>query len=429
MQKVSNREFNTVQQAINYAIANNIPTVEIEPGNYYENIVIEKPNEQVAIHVTGSPVAYTGQSQVTKIYGSVGVQKGKGCTVENLQIIGSGSGFGLTVDPKPTPDRGGSTDCKFYNITISGFDAGVCVSPSGTQNGDSLFFDRFWINNSRIAMSFCQSQTRQNKVTNLKCWGGVHTVFDTVTYGEKNGQMPVVDGVSIAGDCYQLMNINNGWSSAKFYNIDAELIYRIGDAVGGFLPVAFYSCQFDLTTKDGYYPEHLMRARNVVFNSSIIMYYEGGTWKPMNFATYDSSKIIFNNCFLNNPCATGNASHEGDMFEYNGCWFYVREPKYGFNGQTRPFPNNRNTDLDIYYNQPIWVSKYSNYAGRSSFISCSNGKIKFSSSLPYTIGQPVLERTVGIVGVVEAIDGNVITLKDCVKINSGEFDNVKPNKL
>ena len=77
-------------------------------------------------------------------------------------------------------------------MTISGcnihnYEVGILLSPSNQQNGELIYVNDNEIDNCKVAYATTQAQAKGNKVTDLKVWGGVHTIFDGTNYGFYHG--------------------------------------------------------------------------------------------------------------------------------------------------------------------------------------------------------------------------------------------------
>jgi hypothetical protein len=370
-----------------------------------EKIVISNPNGQTVLNITGEPCAYTGQPSTTVIRTQgVEIHEGKGLNLSNLQLFGSGK-YGVAIDPAI---RKGSTDCKIENVYVDGYEVGIGVGVSGqAQNSDSNIFNRIWVANAKTAMAFGHTQTRSNIVSNLKCWTGVETVFDTVNYGEGKGELPRVYNANIVG-AYQLFQTNNQYSTGSFNDVYCESLYRIGDAYGGWLPIKFNNCHFDLdVTRD--FPENIATGNNLHFDGGLIRYYDGkGDWKPMNFncQTNNTGRVSFRNMWMNNPASFGNDADNVENFSYENVTFNnVAE-----------------------YSTPVFSQTYSEYFNYTKGVYGNAFEMAdWAGSDIYKIGQPVISRH-GVVGIVDNIEGKKITLKYCVKVPDGtQVGNQLPN--
>jgi hypothetical protein len=387
-----------IQKCIDYALGNGYPTVYIPKGVYeIEEIIIQREGQAV-INITGEPVAYTQQPATTVIKtNGIKLSTGKGCNISNLQILGSGK-YGVSIDEFLRP---GSTDNKFENLYIDGFEVGIGVGVSGqAQNSDCNIFDRIWVANAKVAMAFGHTQCRSNVVRDLKCWTGVETVFDCINYGQGTGDLPSVYGGNFV-NCYQLFLCNNQYATGSFNDVYAEALYRIGDAFGGWLPITFNDCHIDLDTLKGF-PENIITGNNIQFNGGLIRYYDNsGEWKPMNVnaQTNNSGKVSFNGTYLNNPVSFGNDADYPENVSYNN----VR------------FANGKN------YNSPVFTQTYSEYYGYTKGIFGNSFEMADwaeNADHYYEIGQPVISRH-GVVGIVERMEGKTVTLKNTIKIPEG----------
>lgn len=193
----------------------------------------------------------------------------------------------------------GSTDVIIDEVFINNFLAGVIFSPNGySQNAENCRIQNSWIYYVRDAVVNAQSQTRTNQISNLKVWGGVHTVFNSADYGQGNGVMPNVDNVNIAGYNYQLMKLLSGWTGASFRNVYAELLYRLGDwgsAANG-LPVAIHDSYFDIPTGQHYTSAKYIGNRLFCSGCTIRMYNN-----QTGFVTGNGNGSTFLNSMLSGP--------------------------------------------------------------------------------------------------------------------------------
>lgn len=280
---------------------------------------------------------------------ALGIQFGKGCRVSNIAFEGENDVYDLhspstiysgnsalwvktgvrdnnkspysaiVIDPfhfsTPTGDRyprmdkyyddlvntstTGSTDIIIKDFFIEKFLAGVICSPNGTsQNAEVIKLQDGWIQFTRDAVCNAQSQTRQNEVINLKVWGGVHTIFNSTTYGQGNGVLPNVVGLNVAGYNYQLLKLTSGWSGGSFTNIYSELMFRLGTwGTGlGSLPVSFVNCYFDIPSTLWYTSSKFI-GNEAVFIGSTIRQYNSRT----GFITTGGNNLTFINCQLSGP--------------------------------------------------------------------------------------------------------------------------------
>jgi hypothetical protein len=129
-----------------------------------------------------------------------------------------------------TDQGGGSTDVIFDNCRVEKFVVGYCFSPhNAPQNGDNLAINNSWVNYCKSGISVGQSQNRSVAVNNLKCWGGVETLFDSKNYGDGTSDFVEVDQLQIAGGVKFLAR-SGGWinKGLQIRRMHAELLYSLG---------------------------------------------------------------------------------------------------------------------------------------------------------------------------------------------------------
>lgn len=396
-----------LQATVNEAIARGIAQVIVQGTHELEQLVIQEKG-QCSVEILGEAVSYTGRQMTTVIRAEKGIaiHEGKGVSIRNLNVIGPGARkddrwnphFGIAIDPTT---RKGSTDCKVQNVNIEGYAVGIACGTSGeAQNSDSLVFRDMWINNCKTAMAFGHSQTRGNLVENLKCWYGVERVFDTVSYGQGTGDLPKVIGGNFV-NCGELFQINNGWSGGAFFGVYAEALGRIGDAVGGYVPVDFFGCHFDLDTLKPF-PANIATGSNLHFRGGVIRYYDGTQeWKPMNFnaGTHNRGVISFDGVLMNNPPTGGNDADWQFNFDIRNCT-YITEEKYSpvvFNQAYKDYFNFSSGIKGDHFVMADWVKSAADF---------------------YEPGQPVISR-LGVVGVVDRIEGKRVFLKNMIPVPEG----------
>lgn len=227
---------------------------------------------------------------------AIGVQRGKGCVIENLvirgrnfqdltfaQVIAGGTAWvingcrdhqvspysAIVIDPfgqSSVPEgsryprftsyyteinNGGSTDIRINNCVIWGFVVGVCISPSGTQqNAELIKVDNCTIERGvRSCVTTGNTQTRTVWVRNFRCWGSTECVIDSVRYGGGGAAAELI-GANIAGGVkYLTLNATAGIPYAKFTDVYAESLYAIGGDFFAATPATqawFTNCEIKL---------------------------------------------------------------------------------------------------------------------------------------------------------------------------------------
>lgn len=193
----------------------------------------------------------------------------------------------------------GSSEIVMENLFIEKFVTGIIMSPNGhSQNAEVIVIRDCWIDYCKDAICNAQSQTRENEVQNLKVWGGVHTIFNSTTYGQANGVLPNVNGMNIAGYNYQMIRLTSGWTGGSFTNVYAELLFRLGQwgaGVGG-LPISFVNSYFDIPT-GVWYASSKYIGGEASFTGCVLRQYNNRT----GYITSGGGNLTFTNCMLSGP--------------------------------------------------------------------------------------------------------------------------------
>jgi hypothetical protein len=272
------------------------------------------------------PIGATSAIRCTHVDNfAIGIQRGKGVVVDNLtitglnaqsltyaQVISSATNWvingcrdngkspysAVVIDPfgqasvaegDRYPDysdmytevgSGGSTNIYVRNCAIRGFVVGVCISPSTTQQNAELISveDCIIEGGIRSAVTTGNSQTRTVWVRNLRCWGAVECVTDSIRYGG-GGSHPELIGANIAGGVkYLTLNSTVSIPYAKFTDVYAESLYSIGGdffTVNASSQMWFTNCEIKLM--GGEFTSSpmtmLVRANMVSFVNCIVAYY------------------------------------------------------------------------------------------------------------------------------------------------------------
>ncbi|MDP4213694.1 MAG: hypothetical protein Q8918_18335 [Bacteroidota bacterium] len=126
---------------------------------------------------------------------------------------------------------GGSTGVQLTNLFLSKWNIGIITSPNGqTANAELLTIRDIQVEDMRIGFAGCQSQEKLNSITNVQCWGVVHTLFATGVYGGGSIGSWNIDLVNAAGYTNELVyNRQSGYFPSYFSRFYCESIARIGD--------------------------------------------------------------------------------------------------------------------------------------------------------------------------------------------------------
>lgn len=193
----------------------------------------------------------------------------------------------------------GSTNINFEHVAVNGFVTDICISPNGgSQNGENFLLSDIALENAKVGIAVCQSQSRTIYAKNIKCWNSIRTIFSTNEYGQGNGVLPQVDGMNIAGGNYELFQVGGNFSYGFFRNVYAEALFRIGDGQT-IHPVTFEQCYFDfaLAAFGGYISSTLLTGNAYRFDGCTVYYYDG-FMNPMNFRV---NHLTFEDCYLGAP--------------------------------------------------------------------------------------------------------------------------------
>jgi hypothetical protein len=287
--------YEMLQNAIEFAIKNPGNTISLSPGvyNYSKPLlaVVINGNDygQVSFSMSGPQNAKNAPDGRVAIFAptfnnapAISIQKGKGVTIQNIYFRGkytlpntldpykmqtmryadwddhqcrhnrSTPYAGAAIDPFSDPargyeekypglekyylkgsGRGGSTGVDFIGCRFTNFVVGIIYEPEAQQNGDMCNVTDCCIEYCKVALAWCQDQTKGNQVERLRCWGNTYTVFDCNSFGHGTGAMAFIHGANIAGGVYQVFNcMSAGRFTAAATDIYAEMIFKIG-SIGG----------------------------------------------------------------------------------------------------------------------------------------------------------------------------------------------------
>lgn len=408
-------DYAALKKAIDYVIYNAPNRLYIPAGQFHSshglNVWKDANNdgnpEQVFVIIEGAGIALGAGLQETSIiftdnkgYG-INIQKGKGCQINNLNIIGRNTlnfntvaqvwdpaatyvvngcrtnkytpyaglnldrfGYVPTDEDKDPTDfhkgegvigKGGSTDCSFRNLNVTGWVVDIILSPNAqTQNNESHVFDGIWLGNCKDGFVTTNSQERVVVCNNFKIWNCVQTCFRTTGYGQNRGDVPKISNLNVAGSVFQLFVFSGTggyFANVKITGVHAESIYRIGHIDA--LSVKFEDFHFnfgDPTTIGMKVQSWLYEGAYTEFNNGVMLYYNGSPNVPLRFKNNNTRNFKFENVMMQNPVSFSSAPvSEEDIFsnyaEYHNCTFYSSTPTYKGNGYSSGFYNQFGLDL------------------------------------------------------------------------------------
>ena len=146
------------------------------------------------------------------------------------QIPADGGYPGYTSWYRGAGGVNGSTGISIEDVSINGFVVGICSSPNSfTRNAELTYINKVQFADMKLCIAGSQEQEKGNVVSNLGCWGTVHTVFATGLYGAHTPGNWYVENANIAGYVNRLIyNPQSGYFASHFKNIFSESLGRLG---------------------------------------------------------------------------------------------------------------------------------------------------------------------------------------------------------
>ena len=302
----------------------------------------------------------------TEIYPSfnntfaIGIQTGKGCKIRKLKVVGlfkppflndlkkfynsSFSEFtdrqcrdsryspyaAIVIDPftnlinDPMPDDGGypglsafygqannlqslsgSTATELEELSINGFVVGICSSPNGvSKNAEITLINKVQFENCKLAISGGQAQEKMNRVTNIACWGGTHTIFATGLYGsEKEAGNWYISHANIAGGVVRFIyNDQKGYFPLYINAIYAESIGSWG-TINSDIASGISNCVIDFADVEIAGERNLLTSwgKNVLYKNCNFRFYGKSTPILME------GNCTFENCFFSGKLQQSSA--------------------------------------------------------------------------------------------------------------------------
>lgn len=219
---------------------------------------------------------------------------------------------------------GGSTDVIFDNCRVEQFIVGYCFSPhSFPQNGDNIAVNNSWVNYCKSGIAIGQSQNRSVAVNNLKCWGGVETLFDSQNYGDGSGDFPEVDQLQIAGAVKFLArssgSINKGLQIRRMH---AEMIYSLGsvntsaEKLGLMIDDSWIHLVGSMTNKSVHPARCAFSGSGLKITNSFFCQYQGANALPITIST---PYAVFEKCsFYENGVVGLMPTNVGELDLFQG---------------------------------------------------------------------------------------------------------------
>lgn len=196
----------------------------------------------------------------------------------------------------------GSKQVHIEGCAITGWHVGIMLnSSSGNSQGDGVFIRENSISICTYAIAIGQSQSRGVDVRDNE-FGGHRVVFDTVSFGQRSGTAPHVQGGLIDGVKYLCM-CSTVIGNLHITDVYSEVICSLGvinySSHPNCMPTLFSGCQFKFVKTQKQPEAHLISGGNVKFIGCAL-----GTYgKCLSFQTVagsdaDPPSIEFDNCDL-----------------------------------------------------------------------------------------------------------------------------------
>lgn len=346
---------NAFDSAVKYCINNGVRTLYIPLGRFRITRPwnIKKGNAFVTLNIMGESSWWdaTGGSTIFADFTNncaINIQRGKGCTIKNLQVVGKfqppnvnadqfynltfeqfNDGIcatnrnapyaGIAIDYFDNADGGvgGSSGCVIENCEITNFYVGVITSAnSHTLNAENLTFRFLNFQNVNTCIAGCQAQEKMNTVYKINNWGTCFQTFDIgAHFGAGNGGNWNISDVNIAGLNVQFGHIEMaGWNSSSFAHIFAETLGRLGYVHCGGTTISFTDMHIDFNYPDiaGLDEVITTSGAGVSFTNCVFRYY--GLWLPLRI----QSNALYNHCTFGwQPYNTNHIS----VPIFNNCWY------------------------------------------------------------------------------------------------------------
>ena len=335
-------DWNYLQTAINSCISKGIKDIYFSKGTYEisKPLLLENDGEFFSLNLIGEDAAHfnleTSEARIVCTFRdgfAIGYQKARSSLIKGLVIYGVGRGrderfnvySAISIDPYNRKKNGtsGSSGITIKNCRIRNFTAGIIISQNGvTLNAENIHVEDCSIDGVKVAYATCQRQSKANTVRNLICWENVETVFDGVSYGQGQGNIPYIDGANIAGKVYQIFNFGAQQFSTSAQKIFAETIVRIGNIVDGGIGVTIRDSYFDF---DWYrFPSSHFKGDNITFDNVGMRYYDdkndkriiidglnntflnGYADKPFLMKVAEKEELHRTNYYFNYKCVAGS---------------------------------------------------------------------------------------------------------------------------
>lgn len=207
--------------------------------------------------------------------------------------------------------QSGSTGTEIEEMSIDGFVVGICSSPNGfTRNAEITLINKVHFNACKLCISGGQEQEKANVISNIFCWGGTHTIFGTDLYGAKRAAGNWnIDHANIAGGVVRFIyNNQHGYFSSSISNVFAESLATWG-TINSELACQISNCNinFEYPSRAGVQNLLTSWGENIVYRSCNFRYY--GEKTPLKM----EGNAVFDHCYFSGPLER-KTSRNGSSF-------------------------------------------------------------------------------------------------------------------
>ncbi|WCT72073.1 hypothetical protein PQ455_10475 [Sphingomonas naphthae] len=346
-----------LQAAIDYSIANGLKLYTPKGGYKVSKplFIAKRSSGGAWDFVTlkwrgdGGNIGYNRASTViTSTFGDlfvVGLQGGRGCTIESIQIVGRNTyGYpaqieqilnpafflnngvrdsrysphtGIAVDPfggNTVPSDGGwpgyaayysntppaSAGLVFREVSVVNTVCAFLTDAVGQSNGSSEFhwYDCF-LQFNRIGVATTQTQARSYFWHGGTVFGS-EFAFSGLHYGARNGPVPHIFGLNIGFIKYIFAAYgSHAEPAAKVYDMHAESFASLGFIGGSYAAAlygaSFFNCHLNMATGSKFADVFMYANVPVKFDSCS---FETGTMVPHKLFTPAGKNVTFENCSI-----------------------------------------------------------------------------------------------------------------------------------
>lgn len=239
--------------------------------------------------------------------------------------VAAGAGYPIQINADGTTtdiSRGGvvTSGTTWFNIeecVVQGATVGILNSPNlNTQQGEDCTIREVQANFCKVAVAYCQRQSDRTAIRTLRSWYYVQTGIDTMTYGNQEGTVSIIDGLNMGECVFQLFNITVQKTLA-IRNVYSEAAFQIGTLIGPYTGILLQG-NFELyISPTNIQPQNHFNFRNVEMSNSCFRYYDDQFNKRMRGL---ASNISFKNTFLDAPPLIQNEFATGGInCRYEDC--------------------------------------------------------------------------------------------------------------